>query len=76
MLTCKVCGCRFNAVMEHHYISKDPEKTGLATAFSAEMEPKIYDTFDCPQCGCQFAVQERKRKYIPYNPSEDEEDEE
>lgn len=25
----------------------------------------LYDTFDCPSCGCQIAVQERKRIYIP-----------
>lgn len=26
---------------------------------------KFNATFDCPSCGCQIAVQERKRIYIP-----------
>lgn len=41
------------------------EKAGLAVAFGSEPEEKLYDTFDCPSCGCQIAVQERKRIYIP-----------
>lgn len=41
------------------------EKSGLAVAFGSEPEEKLYDTFDCPSCGCQIVVQERKRIYIP-----------
>ena len=50
---------------ERHYISRDNGKSGLAVAFGSEPEEKLYDTFDCPSCGCQIAVQERKRTYIP-----------
>lgn len=60
MLECKICGCKFNAVEERHYISRDNGKSGLAVAFGSEPEKKLYDTF-----GCQIAVQERKRIYIP-----------
>lgn len=63
MLECKICGCKFNAVEERHYISRDNGKSGLAVAFGSEPEEKLYDTFDCPSCGCQIAVQERKRIY-------------
>lgn len=65
MLECKICGCKFNAVEERHYISRDNGKSGLAVAFGSEPEEKLYDTFDCPSCGCQIVVQERKRIYIP-----------
>lgn len=30
MLECKICGCKFNAVEERHYISRDNGKSGLA----------------------------------------------
>ena len=47
MLECKICGCKFNAVEERHYISRDNGKSGLAVAFGSEPEEKLYDTFDC-----------------------------
>ena len=61
-IKCKVCGCEFVPVIDKHYISRDNGESGLSAAFkSAEMN--IYDTFDCPACGCQIIVQERKRVY-------------
>lgn len=64
MLKCKICGCEFNAVKERHYISRDNGKAGLAAVFGSNPEDKLYDTFDCPACGCQTTVQERKREYV------------
>lgn len=61
MLECKVCGTKFNAIIERHYLARDNGKTGL------------YDAFDCPMCGCQVIAKERKREYIPFI-STDEED--
>ena len=61
MLECKICGCKFNAVEERHYISRDNGKSGLAVAFGSEPEEKLYDTFDCPSCGCQIAVQDLEK---------------
>ena len=58
---CKVCGCKFNALTEKHYISRDNGSVGLAVAFGSAPEVKTYDTYDCPQCGSQCVVQERKR---------------
>jgi len=61
MLKCGICGCEFNATIEKHYISREKGKVGLA-AISGGDEALEYDTFDCPQCGCQFVAQPRKRK--------------
>lgn len=66
MLECKICGCKFNAVLEKHYVSRDNGKTGLAVAFGSSNEESLYDTFDCPACGCQVIAKERKRNYDPY----------
>lgn len=63
MLECKICGTKFNAVIERHYLARDNGKTGLA-----------YDAFDCPMCGCQVIAKERKRDYISFV-KEDEDDE-
>ena len=65
MLKCKICGCEFNAVKERHYISRDNGNVGLTAAFGSNPEYKLYDTFDCPACGCQTTAQERKREYVP-----------
>lgn len=50
------------------------EKTGLAVAFGSTAEESLYDSFDCPMCGCQIIAKERKCKFIPYTPSDDKED--
>ena len=76
MLKCKICGTEFPAIKEKHYISRDNGKIGLAAAFGSNDEEKIYDSFDCPMCGCQVIVQERKRKYTPIKQSESVEDNE
>lgn len=78
-IECKICGCTFNPVIERHYVSRDDGKTGVATIISS-CESKLYDTFDCPDCGCQVVVQERKRNVCCNVASDvgndDEEDEE
>lgn len=35
MLECKICGTKFNAVIERHYLARDNGKTGLAVAFGS-----------------------------------------
>ena len=63
MLKCKICGTVFPAIKERHYIARDNGKTGLSSAFGSNDEEKIYDSFDCPMCGCQVVAQDRKRTY-------------
>lgn len=74
----KICGCEFTPVIDKHYIARDNGESGIATAFKSN-EGNLYDTFDCPACGCQIIAQERKRNYVPYTPmleeSEEEDDE-
>ena len=62
MLECKVCGCKFNATEERHYIARDNAVNG---SFFGTSEPKIYDAYDCPSCGSQIVVKERKRTASP-----------
>lgn len=62
MATCKVCGRDFALMDEQSYIVRDNKsEKGLSQVISGQDEPKIYDAFDCPHCGCQYIAQERKR---------------
>ena len=63
-IKCKVCGCEFNPIVERHYVSREQGKIGIAAALGSNDETKLFDTFDCPQCGCQIIVQQRKREYV------------
>lgn len=38
MLECKICGTKFNAIVERHYLARDNGKTGLAVAFGSTSE--------------------------------------
>lgn len=58
-LECSGCGCKFEASSERHYVARDEGPGG----FLCPPETKLYDAFDCPYCGCQVIVQERKRPY-------------
>lgn len=59
-LKCKICECEFVPEKKDHYISRDEVTVGFSSIVGG-MEEKNYDTFDCPQCGCQNIVGERKR---------------
>ena len=61
-IKCNICECEFIPEKDKHYISRDEIKTGLSTVVGG-LEEKMYDTFDCPQCGCQMVIQERKRAF-------------
>ena len=63
MLKCKICGCEFTPIIDKHYIARDNSESGLSTTFR-KIEGNIYDTFDCPACGCQIVAQERKRGFV------------
>lgn len=70
-IKCNVCEHEFEAKANKHYISRDNGKTGFAASLGAHDEDKIFDTFDCPECGCQVIAQERKRDFVPYVSVED-----
>lgn len=61
--TCVVCGHEFRPHKSIHYISCDNRETGLVT-LGRHVEEDMYDTFDCPHCGCQNVVQKRKRTLL------------
>lgn len=65
MLKCKICECEFVPVIDKHYVAKDNGESGLSTMFKS-VEGNLYDTFDCPACGCQIIAQERKRNYVEH----------
>ena len=62
MYKCKICGNEFELKIEEHYVSRDPgeERLGFASLNAVVKENKLYDAFDCPYCGCQNIMQERK----------------
>ena len=62
--TCMVCGTKFQLIDRERYVAR-ADRSNVATAFFGE-EPALYDVFDCPICGCQNAVNPRKRKLTPH----------
>lgn len=64
-MECKICGKDFELKVDNHYIVRDEEiqRLGIASIVGSntEKESKLYDAFNCPYCGCQNVVQERKR---------------
>lgn len=74
MLKCKICGMEFAPIVEDHYVSRDDSVSGLAAAIRSP-EGKHYDSFDCPNCGCQVIAQERKRAVVWCEDVEEEENE-
>lgn len=79
MATCRICGREFPLIIEEHYISKEPGKTGIA-AIAGGTAPMLWDSFDCPHCGCQNRVQQRNRlsdilgQDLPLDDDEEDED--
>lgn len=71
-IKCKVCDHEFDLTKDLHYIARGDGKNGLA-AFSGGDETRLYDAFDCPACGCQIIIQERKRTYEYGNKTGDKE---
>ena len=60
MTTCKVCGRDFPLIAEDHYVSKEAGKVGFA-AIAGGPALILWDSFDCPHCGCQNRMQQRNR---------------
>lgn len=79
MATCKVCGRDFPLIVEDHYVSKEAGKVGIA-AIAGGPAPILWDSFDCPHCGCQNRMQQRNRltdifgQDLPFEDEEEDED--
>lgn len=55
MLKYKICGREFEPTAKAHYVARDNTRSGMVVVVSSD-EPKLFDTFDCPHCGCQFVA--------------------
>ena len=51
-IKCKVCGTRFTGSKDTLYLAT--EKAAVLSALTTPA--KAFECFDCPQCGCQNAV--------------------
>lgn len=46
---CKACGFKFKLEKENRYLARK----GTSVAEALTEKPTIFETFDCPNCGCQ-----------------------
>lgn len=60
-VACKICGSNIELTEERRYTARERLVHGAVNVVKEE-EPKIYDAFDCPTCGCQYIAQERKHR--------------
>lgn len=71
MVKCVVCNKDFELIKENRYTSRDEGRKGIS-AIAGGSEETLYDTFDCPYCGCQNVMQKRRRSYINIKVAEEE----
>lgn len=57
---CQICGALFELNKANRYLTVENEAPIMAV-FTV---PTTYECFDCPKCGCQNRVNERKGGYI------------
>lgn len=62
MIECKVCHRDFALIAEDHYVAQDPNPMGVLATLA---RTHWYDAIDCPHCGCQNILQDRKPKVCP-----------
>lgn len=58
-IKCRVCGFEWTPTKEDHYIARADEKARILV--NEHSEPALYEAWDCPVCGAQYAVEGRKR---------------
>lgn len=58
-IKCRVCGFEWTPTKEDHYVAREDKMATIFTKNPGETE--LYDAWDCPVCGAQFAVEGRKR---------------
>ena len=66
-IKCKVCGTRFAGSKDALYLAT--EKTAVLSALTAPA--KAFECFDCPQCGCQNAVNIRMAPMVEADEEDD-----
>lgn len=57
---CQICGALFEPNKANRYLAVENEAPIMAVFTS----PVTYECFDCPKCGCQNRVNERKGGHI------------
>ena len=60
MATCKICGRYFPLIVEDHYVAQDVKREGSIYTLVGGDKIGMFDAFDCPHCGCQNVMQNRK----------------
>ena len=58
--TCAICGRDFALIVEDHYVARNPQMVGALANMVSTDKAFEFDAFDCPHCGCQNVIQERK----------------
>ena len=64
MIECKVCQKLIELDKKDRYTARDNESIGFSNFTGTESS--LYDAFDCPYCGCQNIVNDRKRYFEPF----------
>ena len=57
-MKCCYCKRRFSLKSQNRYLSAEP--TSISNAFNGG--GAVYDSFDCPHCGCQHRIAQRYSK--------------
>ena len=71
MYTCKICGRDFPLLIEEHYVAQDPQKVGAFANLVSTDRAFEFDAIDCPHCGCQNVLGERKVPFFADRRTED-----
>lgn len=72
-MKCNICGTEYDATKDNHYIAREQSKTGISEIISHH-EERLFDCFDCPNCGCQNIAQTRHRVLFDWNDDETEDE--
>ena len=63
MTICKVCGRPFALNAEEHYVTE--RAPGSVPGIFMVGRENFADAFDCPHCGCQNVMQDRRKEACP-----------
>lgn len=66
MVKCTACSRLFELDRKIHYIARANVNSVIASALVGT-DYKLFDAFDCPRCGCQNIIGDRKHAYNGIN---------